>query len=88
MQGYTKRKLAEIFEVGPTTIWKHVYADPNKIRRSIIINKQKVPSFRNQRCIWSVIQYLKNKGYTSNTVSLEIQVPLRDVNYLWVRLRK
>lgn len=77
-QGYSDRRIAEIFKIAKSTIWDNLYRREEKIVlspwRKIDIAKQ-------------VIRLRKQQGRNSLQVSEELQIPLQEVNQIYIEIR-
>jgi hypothetical protein len=82
--GWSKRKLAEHFEVGETTIWDNVYSTGTPKKKKII---NKLPhfkkSFRTLPSVVHIIITLRNNDVTSYEISGILDIPLEEVNYIF-----
>ncbi len=50
LQGKTKRELAILYEVSPTTIWENVFSTEKRIRKYTPNNKEKIRKEYCNRC--------------------------------------
>lgn len=80
--GYTKRRLAEHFEVGGTTIWNYLYGRKPYI---YIRPRVKIYTFIHIRTFVDIVVAMRNEGYTSNDISKQFNVPLKEVNRIWIK---
>jgi hypothetical protein len=63
-QGKTKRDLAIIFNVGPTTIWENVYAKEKIVR--IRIKRPKIIYEHCKGCEVRLTRFIKDKSIPTN----------------------
>ena len=81
-KGYTKRQLAELFEVSSTTIWENVFSNKKRPKRGRPVKRQ-IYSYRKIKGVIMVVNQLRAKEYTSKEVSEELSIPLEEVNYIY-----
>jgi len=82
-QGYTRKQIAELFGVGHTTVWDHIYSTK---KRKHIATRPVVITFRKINIVCAAVKILRNQGLTSDEVAEKLYLPLEDVNYLWTKL--
>jgi len=82
-EGYTKVRLAIHFNVGATTIWENVYCEqsPQQLRIQRKLNES--PKFRSLVLLVNAIVRMKQEGYNSLEISDHLQMPLKEVNYIF-----
>lgn len=78
-QGYTNRQIADIFNVAKSTVWDNLN---DRWGKKIYISE-----WRKIQIAVEVIKIRKKEGKTSRDVSLELGIPLQDVNYIWGTIR-
>lgn len=83
LSGYTKRRLAEKFGVGQTTIWDNVFYYKGKKIRHIKQRQKEVPKISRYKIIVFVIKLKKQEGHTSGEIAQELDLPLADVNHVY-----
>jgi len=83
--GYTKRQLAEMFEVGQTTIWENVFFDRRKQHRTITVKECSVLRITHIRFMFDVVKLRKQQGATSLDTAKELNLPLSQINYIYIR---
>jgi len=76
--GITNRKIAQIFEVGKTTIWDNVYRTSPITRRKIKPNK--VYRYRKITIVLTAINQMRAEGFNSQYISDFLGIPLKEVN--------
>lgn len=74
-QGLSKRKLAEVFEVGSTTIWENIFCDNYKRPKRITVTTTTI-SYRNKDNISKcpICEKLLTKEVNSKTIPLNLQI--------------
>lgn len=89
LSGYTKRKLAEHFNVAQTTIWDNVFRPYSKRLPRIAPPKTKeIPKISRYKIIVYVVKLKKHEGYNSMDIANELKLPLSDVNYIYSMYHK
>lgn len=78
-QNYSKRKLAEYFNVGATTIWDNIFANARKRQP-----KDKT-SFKDITTFVVIVSSLRDKGLTSIEIAKQYEVPIKDINIIWCK---
>ena len=76
--GVPNRKIAQIFEVGKTTIWDNVYRTSPLTKRKIKPNR--VYRYRKIDIVLTAINQMRADGYNSQTISTFLGIPLKEVN--------
>lgn len=79
--GLTNREISRRLGIPKTTLWENVYASGKKARY------ERVPTFRNTPSVRVDVQRCKRMGYNSIETSIELNIPLKDVNWIWIRVR-
>ncbi len=68
-QGYSKRRLAEIFGIGQTTVWENIFADEPRVRL------YKKREYRKKVCIpCSTCEICMTTTIFNNQIPLNLQV--------------
>ena len=73
-KGYTKRKLADYFSVGQTTIWDNVFCEKKEQRIFLI---PKITTFV------VVVGGLRQQGYNSKQVAEMFDAELEEINIIY-----
>lgn len=76
--GYPDRAVAAKLNVGKTTVWG-IYAKS--------LNKQS-PEFRTSTIVVQVVKILKENGHNSLQIAEKTNIPLSEVNAIWVSMLK
>jgi DNA-directed RNA polymerase specialized sigma24 family protein len=77
-EGYTNRKIAEIFEVSKTTIWDNIYRTKPRAKRKP--SGVKIYRFRKINIVLMAVNKLRGMGYNSKEIAIVLQMPLNEVN--------
>lgn len=79
--GFTKRQLAERYEVGETTIWENIFNTKKRERKPQV--KKFIPRFRKIPSVICLMQELRQDGYTSKEIADYFNIPLKEVNFIF-----
>ncbi len=84
--GYTKNKLAQEFDVSPTTIWYNIYGRKRKTKRVFLYRRQQESyKFVDIKGFVRVVEDLRTKGLTSGEIALVFSVPIEQINLIWCK---
>ena len=77
-EGITNRKIAELFEVGKTTIWDNVYRIGPAPKRKY--KNARIYRFRKITIVLTAINKMRADGYNSKQIADFLNMPLDEVN--------
>ena len=84
--GYTKRDLAQEFNVAETTIWYNIYGRKRKTRRIYTYRRQHENfNFVNIQGFVNIVEKMRQEGLTSVDVADVFNVPLEEINLIWCK---
>jgi DNA-binding CsgD family transcriptional regulator len=80
-QGYSNRAIADMFNIAKSTVWDNIYKDKSKQVKVII------PPYRRLEIAKEVIKIRREQGKNTMEVAQELDIPLKEVNYIWGNLQ-
>jgi len=83
--GYTKKELAEHYQVAQTTIWYTIYGRKKKTNRVLKRRPKPVYAYLDINGFLSVVKELRDKGLTSGQVAEVFDVPVEQINLIWCK---
>jgi orotate phosphoribosyltransferase-like protein len=83
--GYTKRQLAEEYDVAETTIWYLIYGRKRKTNREYTRRPKPVYAYVDIQGFISIVKELREKGLNSGQVAEVFDVPVEQINLIWCK---
>lgn len=80
-EGWTKRQLAQKFEIGETTIWENIFIT-RRIQRGPVTSVETY-SFKKLPSVVDIIIKMRNQDMTSMEISGILDIPLNEVNFIF-----
>lgn len=84
--GYSKRELANHFQVAETTIWYNIYGRKRRTRRVYLYKRQqKNFDFTDIKSFVDIVENMRKEGLSSGEVAHVFEVPLKQINLIWCK---
>ena len=84
--GYTKKELADMYDVAQTTIWYNIYGRKRKTRKVYIYRREQQDyKFVDIKGFVMIVERLRQKGLTSGEIALVFSVPIEQINKIWCK---
>lgn len=84
--GYTKKELADRYNVAPTTIWYGIYGRKRKTKRIYVYRRQQNNfKFTNIQGFIEIVEKMREEGMTSGEIAFIFNVPLEEINLIWTK---
>lgn len=83
--GYTKKELAQHYNVAETTIWYLIYGRERKTNRVYKRRPKPVYAYLDINGFLAVVKELRAKGLTSGQVAEVFDVPVEQINLIWCK---
>lgn len=84
--GFTKKELADKYDVSQTTIWYNIYGRKRKTKK-IYLYKRQQESYRylDIKGFVMVVEDLRQKGLTSGEIAQVFNIPVEEINLIWCK---
>lgn len=83
--GYTKKELAQQYQVAETTIWYTLYGRKRKTKKIYKRRPKPVYAYLDINGFLEVVKELRAKGLTSGQVAEVFDVPVEQINLIWCK---
>lgn len=84
--GYTKRRLAKMYDVAPTTLWYNIYGRKRKTRKIYVYRRQQQNfNFINIKGFVQIVESMRDEGLTSGEIAHVFNVPVAEINLIWCK---
>ncbi len=85
-QGYSRKQLADMFNVGQTTIWDNIYRI-NRFPKKPRQKRESVITYRKVQIVIEAVTLMRNRGLNSLETSTNLEIPLKEVNFIYSHIK-